>query len=64
MLAAARSRTAEPPLGPGAAPAPRVMSSTGCERSLFLPREHLEITRDPAFRNNIPSRLLEDERRA
>ena len=31
-------------------------------RALFLPREHLEITRDPTFRNNILYWLLEEPR--
>lgn len=43
---------------------PRVMSPMGFERALFLPREHLEITRDATFRDNILFWLLEEERRA
>ncbi|MEI6161931.1 MAG: hypothetical protein WCP77_19005, partial [Roseococcus sp.] len=43
---------------------PRVMSPMGFERALFLPREHLEITRDPTFRDNILFWLLEEQRGA
>jgi len=39
---------------------PRVMSRMGFDRALFLPREHLEITRDATFRNNILFWLLEE----
>jgi hypothetical protein len=43
---------------------PRVMSPMGFERALFLPREHLEITRDATFRDNILFWLLEEQRGA
>jgi hypothetical protein len=43
---------------------PRVESPMGFERALFLPREHLEITRDATFRDNILFWLLEEQRRA
>jgi hypothetical protein len=43
---------------------PRVESPLGFERALFLPREHLEITRDATFRDNILFWLLEEQRRA
>jgi hypothetical protein len=36
----------------------------GFERALFLPREHLEITRDATFRDNILFWLLEEQRRS
>ena len=42
---------------------PRVESPMGFERALFLPREHLEITRDATFRDNILFWLLEEQRR-
>lgn len=41
---------------------PRVMSPMGFNRALFLPREHLEITRDATFRDNILFWLLEEQR--
>ncbi len=41
---------------------PVVRSPLGFSRTLFLPREHLEITRDPTFRNNILFWLLEEPR--
>ncbi len=41
---------------------PTVNSPMGFRRTLFLPREHLEITRDPTFRNNILFWLLEEPR--
>jgi len=41
---------------------PTVQSPMGFRRTLFLPREHLEITRDPTFRNNILFWLLEEPR--
>ncbi|UPY37959.1 hypothetical protein [Sediminicoccus sp. KRV36] len=40
------------------------MSPMGFRRALFLPREHLEITRDATFRNNILFWLLEEQRGA
>jgi len=43
---------------------PGVMSPMGFQRALFLPREHLEITRDATFRNNILFWLLEEQRAA
>jgi hypothetical protein len=43
---------------------PRVMSPMGFHRALFLPREHLEITRDATFRDNILFWLLEEQRGA
>jgi hypothetical protein len=43
---------------------PRVVSPMGFERALFLPREHLEITRDATFRDNILFWLLEEQRGA
>jgi hypothetical protein len=43
---------------------PRVMSPMGFHRALFLPREHLEITRDATFRDNILFWLLEEQRAA
>jgi hypothetical protein len=43
---------------------PRVDSPMGFERALFLPREHLEITRDATFRDNILFWLLEEQRRS
>lgn len=43
---------------------PRVMSPMGFHRALFLPREHLEITRDATFRDNILFWLLEEQREA
>lgn len=43
---------------------PQVMSPMGFRRALFLPREHLEITRDATFRNNILFWLLEEQRGA
>jgi hypothetical protein len=42
---------------------PGVISPMDIQRVLFLPREHLEITRDPTFRNNILYWLLEEPRR-
>lgn len=42
---------------------PGVISPMDIQRVLFLPREHLEITRDPTFRNNILYWLLEEARR-
>jgi len=42
--------------------APLVTSPMDFRRALFLPREHLEITRDPTFRNNILFWLLEEPR--
>lgn len=41
---------------------PVVRSPLGFSRTLFLPREHLELTRDPTFRNNILFWLLEEPR--
>jgi hypothetical protein len=41
---------------------PLVRSPMDFRRALFLPREHLEITRDPTFRNNILFWLLEEPR--
>lgn len=41
---------------------PTVQSPMGFRRTLFLPREHLAITRDPTFRNNILFWLLEESR--
>ncbi len=41
---------------------PGVVSPMDVRRALFLPREHLEITRDPTFRNNILYWLLEEPR--
>ena len=41
---------------------PFVDSPMDAKRALFLPREHLEITRDPTFRNNILFWLLEEPR--
>jgi hypothetical protein len=43
--------------------APNVMTPMDIQRALFLPREHLEITRDPTFRNNILYWLLDEPRR-
>ncbi len=43
---------------------PGVMSPMDIRRALFLPREHLELTRDATFRNNILYWLLEEPRRA
>jgi hypothetical protein len=45
-----------------AARGPLVASPMDFRRALFLPREHLEITRDPTFRNNILFWLLEEPR--
>jgi hypothetical protein len=42
---------------------PGVITPMDIERALFLPREHLEITRDPTFRNNILFWLLDEPRR-
>jgi len=42
--------------------APFVNSPMGFRRALFLPREHLDITRDATFRNNILFWLLEEPR--
>jgi hypothetical protein len=42
--------------------APNVMTPMDIKRALFLPREHLEITRDPTFRNNILYWLLDEAR--
>jgi hypothetical protein len=42
---------------------PGVISPIDARRALFLPREHLEITRDPTFRNNILYWLLDEPRR-
>jgi hypothetical protein len=39
------------------------MTPMDIQRALFLPREHLEITRDPTFRNNILYWLLDEPRR-
>jgi hypothetical protein len=41
---------------------PMVRSPMGIRRALFLPREHLELTRDPTFRDNILYWLLEEPR--
>jgi hypothetical protein len=41
---------------------PAVVTPLDVRRALFLPREHLEITRDPTFRNNILYWLLEEPR--
>lgn len=41
---------------------PAVATPMDLRRALFLPREHLEITRDPTFRNNILYWLLEEPR--
>jgi hypothetical protein len=41
---------------------PMLSSPMGLSRALFLPHEHLEITRDPTFRNNILYWLLEEPR--
>jgi hypothetical protein len=46
---------------PGAR-SPAVVTPMDVRRALFLPREHLEITRDPTFRNNILYWLLEEPR--
>jgi hypothetical protein len=43
---------------------PAVQSPLGFERALFLPQEHLEVVRDPVFRNNLLFWLLEEPRRA
>lgn len=43
---------------------PGVVSPMDIQRALFLPREHLELTRDPTFRNNVLYWLLEEPRRA
>lgn len=43
---------------------PGVSSPMDFRRALFLPREHLEVTRDPTFRNNILFWLLEEPRPA
>ncbi|WP_137127657.1 lipase/acyltransferase domain-containing protein [Roseomonas sp. HF4] len=40
-----------------------VITPMDVQRVLFLPREHLEITRDPTFRNNILFCLLDEPRR-
>ncbi len=45
-----------------AARGPLVVSPMGFRRAMFFPREHLEITRDPTFRNNILFWLLEEPR--
>lgn len=45
-----------------AARTPFVDSPMDFRRAMFLPREHLEITRDPTFRNNILFWLLEEPR--
>jgi len=50
-------RQGQEPRGPG------VMTPMDIRRVLFLPREHLEITRDPTFRNNILFWLLDEPRR-
>ena len=42
--------------------AARVPSPMDVRRVLFLPREHLEITRDPTFRDNILFWLLAERR--
>lgn len=42
--------------------APGVMSPMHVRRALFLPSEHLAITRDPTFRNNVLYWLLEEPR--
>jgi hypothetical protein len=42
---------------------PALMSPMDMRRALFLPREHLAITRDPTFRDNILFWLLEERRR-
>ena len=39
-----------------------VDSPMGFRRALFLPREHLDITRDTTFRNNVLFWLLEEPR--
>jgi len=41
-----------------------VRSPMDFRRTLFLPREHLEITRDAVFRDNLLFWLLEEPRRA
>lgn len=41
---------------------PAVDSPMDQRRALFLPREHLELTRDPTFRNNVLYWLLEEPR--
>jgi hypothetical protein len=41
---------------------PAVVTPMDVRRALFLPREHLGITRDPTFRNNILYWLLEEPR--
>ena len=43
---------------------PVVITPMDIQRTLFLPREHLEITRDPTFRNNILFWLLDEPRRS
>jgi hypothetical protein len=43
---------------------PVVRSPMGIARALFLPREHLELTRDATFRDNILYWLLEEPRPA
>jgi hypothetical protein len=50
-------RQGQEPRGPG------VITPMDVQRALFLPREHLEITRDPTFRNNILYWLLDEPRR-
>ena len=42
---------------------PNVMTPMDIQRALFLPHEHLEITRAPTFRNNILYWLLDEPRR-
>jgi hypothetical protein len=42
---------------------PFVVSPMDFRRTLFLPGEHLDITRDPTFRNNVLFWLLEEPRR-
>jgi hypothetical protein len=43
---------------------PGVRTPMDIRRALFLPREHLELTRDPTFTNNLLYWLLEEPRRA
>jgi len=52
------ARQGQDPRGPG------VRSPMDFRRTLFLPREHLEITRDAVFRDNLLFWLLEEPRRA
>jgi hypothetical protein len=41
---------------------PGVRSPLGFSRALFVPGEHLALTRDPTFRNNVLFWLLEEPR--